>query len=78
MGETYTKGYEAHVTDRGDRTKGTAVLPDEVYEDQRAYDGEVIRVCHRGKFKFAVLRGDLYGLGTPGQGDPIVELCRHI
>jgi hypothetical protein len=76
---TYTKGYQAHTTDGA-----IATLPDEVYENQKTYavmdpkdyySAEEIEVRDRqGNTRRALLRGDLYGLGTPGTGDPIVEL----
>jgi len=75
---TYSKSYQAHTTD------GAIVsLPDEVFENQKTYavmdpedySIEEIEVRDRqGNRLRALLRGDLYGLGTPGTGDPIVEL----
>ncbi len=78
MYATYHKGYKAHTTD------GSIVsLPDAVHENQKTYaawgpddyTAEEIEVLNRdGKKLRAVLRGDLYGLGTPGTDDPIVKL----
>lgn len=75
---TYSKGYRSRTT-----TGETVTLPDEVHENQATYavtgpedySHEEIQVLDRqGDRRRALLRGDLYGLGTPGTGDPIVEL----
>lgn len=67
---TFSKFYAAHST-----LGGTVTIPDEVYEDQKGFDGQTIEVVdfwgHREK---AILRGDLYDLHAPGTGDPIIEL----
>jgi hypothetical protein len=70
MKTTYTRGYRAHTT------AGAVVrLPDQIAVDQASYDGQSIPVrTMDGVDATAILRGDLYGLGTPGTGDPIVEL----
>lgn len=69
MTETYELGYLAHTT-----TGKLVTLPDHVAENQIGYDGQEIVVNQSGKKRKAILRGDLYGLDTPGTGDPIVEL----
>lgn len=64
-----------------------AIVPVEVAADQKAYDGRTFPVLlipsygHRlgwnGKPRKARarLRGDLYGLHTPGTGDMVVSIC---
>ena len=70
MNATYSKGYMAHTTNGH-----MVTLPDDVASDQAACDGLMIWVLtSSGDERLAVLRGDLYGLGSSGTGDPIVEL----
>ena len=73
---TYEQGVIAH------RANGFAVIPDAVINDQRGWSasrksfralpctstGKII-----GKGFSAILRGDLYGLGTSGTGDPEIR-----
>lgn len=67
---TFDGGFQAHTT-----TGDLATIPDQVHGDQAAFDRLPIEVRdRRGETVPAILRGDLYGLGTPGTGDPIVEL----
>lgn len=51
------------------------IVPDEVAEDQQQFDGRVFPVLGLdGKRRQAQLRGDLYGLHTPGTGDMVVSI----
>jgi hypothetical protein len=71
---TYEHQYAARIS--GGHYDGEGVtIPDQVYRDQRAYDGETITVILDGVYCEAILRGDLYGLDTPGTGDPVVVLA---
>ncbi len=71
MNATFSRGFQAHVLN----DTHTVVLSDEVAGDQVAYNGQTITVLdHMGDEVQAILRGALYGLGTAGTGDPIVEL----
>lgn len=60
------------------------IIPDEVRDDQKGFDGREFpilkrpkamsynkRVWEKGRGR---LRGDLYGLHTPGTGDPVVTI----
>lgn len=51
-------------------------IPICVFNDQRGYDGKTFPVIEVDTMrrKRAKLRGDLYGLNTPGTGDPIVSI----
>lgn len=53
-------------------------IPDQVAADQHAYDRKSFPVRQVTKVGVpmgrAVLRGDLYGLGTHGTGDPVVSI----
>ena len=72
MRETYDKKYAARIA--GD-DHHLVTLPDAVADDQLGHDGiEITVIDHMGNEVRAILRGDLYGLGTPGTGDPVVEL----
>ena len=63
---TYKLGYQAH---QGNRV---VILPDAVATDQRSWDGRTFNALRLDGRKVRVkLRGDLYGLHTPGTGDPI-------
>jgi len=67
---TFDLKYAAH-TVKG----GIVTIPDQVARAQRDYDGESFPVLRRdGSKARATLRGDLYGLGTSGTGDPVVAL----
>jgi len=50
------------------------IVPDQVGDNQREYDGMRVPCLDRitGKRVYARLRGDLYGLYTAGTGDMIV------
>lgn len=75
MDATYSKDYQAGIL--GDDFHHVT-LPDEVAEDQKYYDGmEITVIDHMGDEVPAILRGDLYGLHTPGTGDPVVELIEE-
>jgi hypothetical protein len=67
-------GAQAHTV-----TGGRVVVPDEVALDQEAFDGAtfpVLRLHINGVPRKcrARLRGDLYGLHTPGTGDMVVSI----
>ena len=50
-------------------------VPDQVEEDQREFDGRTFPVERSdGRMARATLRGDLYGLDTPGTGDMVVSM----
>lgn len=67
MKHTYDLHYQAH---QGNRR---VILPDAVATNQRAWDGRTFRAhCLDGRVVRVRLRGDLYGLGTSGTGDPVV------
>ena len=71
---TYNDRNYAMTTD-GERV----IVPDQVANNQHDYDGKVFRVMYHlsGETFLKLksrLRGDLYGLDTPGVGDMIVEL----
>lgn len=67
---TYQLRYLAH-TVRG----GRVTIPDQFARNQRDYDGKTFPVRRLdGSAVRATLRGDLYGLHTPGIGDPIVSV----
>jgi hypothetical protein len=55
-------------------TETLVVIPDEVYQDQDAWDGEVFEAVLDGEPVQVRLEGQAYGLGTPGCGDPKVSL----
>lgn len=69
---TFTRQVAAHTA-----TGNTYVfIPDQVAENQRGFDGKSFPVLRRdGSKARATLRGDLYGLGTSGTGDPVVAIC---
>ena len=64
------KGYEAHLGLTG---RQTCIIPEEVAEDQKAYDGKTFPAILRGKKIRVKLIGDDYGLFTSGTGDVIVR-----
>lgn len=54
---------------------GVVVIPDQVADDQKGYDGKTFPVLRRdGRKARAMLMGDEYGLRTPGVGDPVVKI----
>lgn len=69
-------GPQAHTV----RGRYIAIVPDEVAENQKAFDGKSFPVLLFGKRGLglhrarATLRGELYGLHTPGVGDMIVAI----
>jgi len=69
MKYTYS-GYEAHLGVTGARV---CIVPDEVADDQHAYDGKTFPAFTGGKKIRVRLNGDDYGLNTPGTGDMVVR-----
>lgn len=68
---TFARKYAAHTSNE----TPYVYIPDQVADDQRSYDGKEFPVMRQnGTTTRARLRGDMYGLGTPGTGDPVVEL----
>ena len=70
---TLSKSY-AHTTGNG-----TVIVPDEVANDQEAYDGKTfpalkLHNCGEPTKCRARLRGELYGLHTSGTGDMVVQI----
>lgn len=66
MKYTYENGNLAHYGQR------QVVVPDQVASDQYAYDQRTFPAILAGKKIRVRLRGDLYGLDTPGTGDMVV------
>ena len=66
---TYTRQYEAHM---GADKSGRAIIPDQVADNQKAYDGKTFPALINGVKVRVMLRGDLYGLHTAGTGDATV------
>lgn len=49
-------------------------IPDQVYEDQKSYDGRTFPAIREDGVRIRVrLDGDAYGLHTAGTGDPVVK-----
>lgn len=75
---TFAYGYQAH-TVTGQCVPGAeaVIIPDQVADDQCRYDGETFPVIYARSRRRAraTLRGDLYGLHTPGTGNPVVAIC---
>lgn len=74
MSKTYTFDlrFVAHTMSRTE----TVYIPDQVAEAQREYDGKTFPVLRQdGRKARAELRGDEYGLWTPGTGTPVVAIC---
>ena len=72
MRYTFSRRFTAHTVGHTE----TVTTPDEIAEDQKHYDGKSFPVLRRdGSKARATLRGDEYGLWTPGTGDPIVAIC---
>lgn len=69
MRHTYAAAFSARTV-----TGITVIIPDQVADNQREYDGKTFPVLRSGKKVRATLRGDLYGLWTPGTGDCVVSL----
>ncbi|HMN55602.1 MAG TPA: hypothetical protein PKE15_00010 [Ottowia sp.] len=69
---TFEIGALAHTISRN----AFVTIPDQVAESQKEYDGKSFPVLRRdGSKARATLRGDEYGLWTPGTGDPVVSIC---
>ena len=69
---TFSQRIQAHTV----RRDSFVVIPDQVAAAQKEYDGKSFPVLRRdGSKARATLRGDEYGLWTPGTGDPVVALC---
>jgi hypothetical protein len=69
---TYSGTIAHTITDRAD-CRSLVEVPDEVADDQQAYDGMTFPVRRNGRRTGrAMLRGDLYGLNTSGTGDMVV------
>ena len=52
------------------------IIPDQVADDQRGHDSLTFPALRLNGQRVRVkLRGDLYGLWTPGTGDPVVTIC---
>lgn len=67
MRYTYATRYAAHYGSR------IVTIPDQVAADQRHYDGQTFPALTASGTRVRVrLRGELYGLGTSGTGDPVV------
>ena len=50
-------------------------IPDQVADDQKAFDGKTFPVLRKNGSKArACLMGDEYGLHTAGTGDPVVRI----
>jgi hypothetical protein len=71
---TYSGGFQASVSNNPGET---VIVPDEVYHNQQYYSDNGIKFDVRAgnDTATAILRGDLYGLNTPGTGDMIVEIA---
>jgi hypothetical protein len=70
-GLTWQNGYEVHLGLSGGRR---AVIPHEIANNQRGYDGKTFKaLLPNGKWMRVKLVGDDYGLNTPGTGDMVVR-----
>lgn len=68
---TFNSRARAHTISRAH----TVTIPDQVYADQKGYDGKSFPVLRAdGSRARAQLAGDEYGLWTPGTGDPVVRM----
>ena len=72
---TFDDGYQAHLGVTGQRT---CIIPDQVADDQKAYDGKtfpaiISRGYDRGKKIRVRLNGDDYDLHGSGTGDTVVR-----
>lgn len=69
---TFNRRFAAHTMHRD----GYVYIPDQVAEAQPDFDGRSFPVLRRDGTKArATLRGEEYGLWTPGTGDPVVSIC---
>ncbi len=64
------KGYEAHLGLTGRKTR---IIPEEVAENQKAFDRHTFPAILCGEKIRVKLIGDDYGLHTSGTGDVIVR-----
>jgi hypothetical protein len=71
MKYTY-KNYQAQLGITGDGRK-TCIVPEEVADDQKSFDGKTFPAIFRGEKIRVKLIGDDYGLHTSGTGDMIVR-----
>jgi hypothetical protein len=71
---TYETQYEAMLGLSGSNTN-TAIVPDQVANNQRDYDGRTFPAIHKqtGRKIRVKLIGDDYGLNSSGTGDMIVR-----
>ena len=70
---TFEDRYEAHLGVTGDG-RTTCIIPDQVADDQRKYDGKTFpALLHDGTKIRVLLNGDDYGLNTSGTGDVVVR-----
>lgn len=69
---TFNRRFQAHTMSRD----SSVVIPDQVSERQKDYDGKTFPVLLRmdGSKARAMLMGDEYGLWTTGTGDPVVKI----
>ena len=67
---TYNDNYTAHLGVYGDRQ---CVVPDQVSDDQHAFDGCTFPAIFRGKKIRVRLDGSDYGLNSAGTGDMVVR-----
>jgi hypothetical protein len=74
MRYTYNYQYEAMLGLSGDNNR-TAIVPDQVADNQRDYDGKTFPAINKqtGRKIRVRLIGDYYGLYSPGTGDMIVR-----
>jgi len=73
---TWDNGYEVHLGVTGDRR---AVVPQEIAEHQREWDGRTFRALTRdGRWMRVRLVGDDYDLHGTGTGDMVVRPVAYI
>ena len=76
MKYTYHKAHMARLGLRD--TRRTCIIPDQVYENQKSYDGKTFIAlsfpCFR-KIRVKLIGKD-YGLNTPGTGEMVVRPVR--
>lgn len=71
------KKYTLSMTGAQARTPAglVVIVPDEVAENQKDFDLCIFPVLGLdGKKRMGQLRGDLYGLRTPGTGDMVISI----
>ena len=74
MKYTFEKQYAAMGKDGG--LGNIFTVPDQVGENQKEFDGKTFPAFQSGRKCRVKLRGDWYGLNTPGTGDMRVQLIR--